>query len=67
MKFPIEEIPEKKKAALGVRGMKLGKEDLVENVYYLSPGEEVTIEYKEHPILLHSLKTAARDGKGGRK
>ena len=54
LKFPIEEIPEKKKAALGVRGMKLGKEDLVENVYYLSPGEEVTIEYKEHPILLHS-------------
>ena len=67
LKFPIEEIPEKKKAALGVRGMKLGKEDLVENVYYLSPGEEVTIEYKEHPILLHSLKTAARDGKGSRK
>ena len=67
LKFPIEEIPEKKKAALGVRGMKLGKEDLVENVYYLSPGEEVTIEYKEHPILLHSLKTAARDGKGRRK
>ena len=67
LKFPIEEIPEKKKAALGVRGMKLGKEDLVENVYYLSPGEEVTIEYKEHPILLHSLKTSARDGKGSRK
>ena len=65
LKFPIEEIPEK--TALGVRGMKLGKEDLVENVYYLSPGEEVTIEYKEHPILLHSLKTAARDGKGSRK
>ena len=36
LRFSIDEIPEKKKGAIGVRGMKLADKDVVENVYYLS-------------------------------
>jgi len=67
LKFPLEEIPEKKKAAVGVRGMKLGAKDVVENVYYTLPSSDVSIEYKGKKFSLNSLKTASRDGKGTRK
>ncbi len=67
LKFPLEEIPEKKKAAVGVRGMKLSAKDAVENVYYTSPAQDASIEYKGKKLLLSSLKTAARDGKGTKK
>ena len=64
LRFPIEEIPEKKKGAVGVRGMKLGAKDKVERVYYTPNGVEVSIEYKEKKILLNNLKAAKRDTKG---
>lgn len=64
LRFPIEEIPEKKKGAVGVHGMKLGAKDKVERVYYTQNGVEVSIEYKEKKILLNNLKAAKRDTKG---
>lgn len=64
LRFPIEEIPEKKKGAVGVRGLKLGAKDKVERVYYTQNGVEVSIEYKEKKILLNNLKAAKRDTKG---
>ena len=64
LRFPIEEIPEKKKGAVGVRGMKLGAKDRVERVYYTQNGVEVSIEYKEKKILLNNLKAAKRDTRG---
>ena len=64
LKFDLEEIPEKKKAALGVRGMKLGSKDTVENVYYIRSAAENVIEYKEKKLLLNQLKAGKRDGKG---
>ena len=64
LRFPIEEIPEKKKGAVGVRGMKLGAKDKVERVYYTQNGVETSIEYKEKKILLNNLKAAKRDTKG---
>ncbi len=64
LKFSIEEVPEQKKAALGVRGMKLGEKDWVENVYYTSNAAECSIEYKGKAIDLNRMKTARRDGKG---
>ncbi len=67
LKFPIGEIPEKKKTAVGVRGMKLGENDVVENVYYTQNALETSIEYKGKTILLNHLKTGGRDGKGIRK
>ena len=64
LRFPIEEIPEKKKGAVGVRGMKLGSKDQVEQVYYIRNGVETSIVYKEKTVLLNHLKPGRRDGKG---
>ena len=64
LKMPLEEIPEKKKAAFGVRGMKLGEKDFLEAVYVYQSRTEMAITYKEKEISLNRLKTAARDTKG---
>lgn len=64
LRFSIEEIPEKKKGALGVRGMKLGAKDAVERVYYIQNGVETSIEYKEKKVVLNNLKAARRDTRG---
>ena len=64
LKFSIDEIPEKKKGAIGVRGMKLGEKDCIENVYYVGNTEESFIEYKGKKILLNQLKAGKRDSKG---
>ena len=64
LKFDVEEIPEKKKNAIGVRGMKLGPEDFVENVYYTCSGESHSIEYKGKAVDLQKLKPGKKDGKG---
>ena len=64
LRFPIEEIPEKKKGAVGVRGMKLGEKDLVENVYYTKNAVETTIEYRGKNLVLNNLKPGKRDSKG---
>ena len=64
LRFLIEEIPEKKKGAIGVRGMKLGSKDVVDAVYYTKVIDNAEILYKEKPITLNELKLAKRDGKG---
>lgn len=64
LKFDIGEIPEKKKNAIGVRGMKLGAKDCVEAVHYVSGTEGQVISYREKEVELHKLKAAKRDGKG---
>ncbi len=64
LRFPIEEIPEKKKGAIGVRGMKLGDKDSLEAVYYTQNAVESTIEYKSKNLVLNSLKLGKRDTKG---
>lgn len=64
LRFPIEEIPEKKKGAVGVRGMKLSEQDRIEQVYYIKNAVETTIEYKNKKIVLNNLKPGKRDSKG---
>lgn len=64
LRFLLEEIPEKKKAAVGVRGMKLGSGDVVEAVYYTASTSDATIEYKGKQLALHSIKLLGRDSKG---
>ena len=64
LKFAIDEIPEKKKNAIGVRGMKLSDKDFVENVYYVVSGIEQSVEFKGKMFDLHKMKAAKRDGKG---
>ena len=64
LRFPIEEIPEKKKGAVGVRGLKLTGKDYVEEVYYTQNAVEQSIEYKGKTIELNKLKAGKRDTKG---
>ena len=63
-KFVIEEIPEKKKAAIGVRAMKLSAKDSLEQVYVMADGEDKIITYKEKEVSLQKLKNGTRDQKG---
>ena len=59
-----EEIPEKKKAAIGVRAMKLSVKDSLEQVYVMTDGEDKFITYKEKEVSLQKLKNGTRDQKG---
>ncbi len=67
LRFPAEEVSEKKKSALGVRGIKLQKNDILENVYLFEEGIESKIIYKEKEITLNRLKVAKRDGTGNKQ
>ncbi len=64
LRFSVEEIPEKKKGAVGVRGMKLGAGDSLEAVYYTQNFVETTIPYKSKNLSLNNIKPGKRDGKG---
>lgn len=64
LRFQLKEIPDKKKGAVGVRGIKLTGEDFITHVYLMDAGENVTVEYKGKEIALRKLKTAKRDTKG---
>lgn len=64
LRFPVAEIPEKKKAAVGVRGIKLQKKDELEEIYLFEEGKETKINYNEKEITLNRLKLAKRDGTG---
>ena len=64
LKFLKEQVPEKKKNALGVRGIRLGEKDEVEHAYMLENRTEYAIEYRQKKIVLNKLKLANRDSKG---
>ena len=64
LKFAYEEVPEKKKGAVGVRGIKLTPDDKVDALYLLNKETETMITYNDKVMSLNKLKTAHRDGKG---
>ena len=65
LRFGLEEIPEKKKNAVGVRGMKLSKGDEVEEVYYTKNAGDNLVEVNGKMIDLHAkIKPGHRDSKG---
>ena len=64
LKFLTEEIPEKKKAALGVRGIRLAPGDELTAAYLLANRMTYTIEAGEKKLTLNKLKLAKRDTKG---
>ena len=64
LKFAANEVAEKKKAAVGVRGIKLKKNDELEQVYLTREGQESTIRYGERDLYLNRLKLAKRGGMG---
>ncbi|RDU22356.1 DNA gyrase/topoisomerase IV subunit A [Anaerosacchariphilus polymeriproducens] len=64
LRFLAGDIPEKKKGAVGVRGIKLAKEDEVQDIYILEENEEKVVEYKEQKVALNRLRIGNRDTKG---
>lgn len=64
LKFSAADVPEKKKGAVGVRGIRLQKNDEMEHVYLYEDGIETKIQYNEKEVTLNRLKLAKRDGVG---
>ena len=65
LKFAKEEVPVQKKAAMGVRGMKLSGQDSLEHAYLLEARMDYSITYKEKTIVLNSkIRMGKRDTKG---
>lgn len=64
LRFAIEEVPEKKKSAVGVRGMKLISKDYIEGVYFTGYGDDQFMEYHDKKIELNKIKLMKRDSKG---
>lgn len=66
LRFPASDVPVKKKAAVGVRGIRLQKKDELEQVYLFEEGTETKAAYGEREVTLNRLKLAKRDGTGTR-
>ena len=64
LKFEIDEIPIKKKGAIGVRAIKLTGADRISNVYYLFEEDDTSVKVGNREVLLSRLKAARRDTKG---
>ena len=64
LRFLTAEIPEKKKGAVGVRGIKLQKTDELEQIHLFEEGTDTKVKYGEKEVTLNRLKLAKRDGVG---
>lgn len=64
LKFHSEQVSEKKKGAMGVRGIKLVGKDYVDQVYLVEEGEQKKGYYKGKEVSLSRLKSGNRDTKG---
>lgn len=67
LRIDCAQIPQKKKGAVGVRGMKLAAGDELKSIHVLHEGEEKEIEVKGKPVALHRLHVGNRDTKGVKK
>ena len=67
LRFHSSDISEMKKTAVGVRGIKLQKNDVVEHAYLFEEGKETKVIYKEKEISLNRLKSASRGGSGNKQ
>ena len=67
LRIDCEQIPQKKKSAVGVRGMRLAAGDTLKHIYVLHEGENAEVEVKGKMIALNRLHIGNRDTKGVRK
>ena len=67
LRIDCAQIPQKKKGAVGVRGMKLAAGDELKSIHVLHEGEEKEVEVKGKPVALHRLHVGNRDTKGVKK
>ncbi len=57
-------IPEKKKGAVGVRGIRLAMGDELEDAHLMMPGENIVVALKGKDLELNRLRVGNRDTKG---
>ncbi|MDD6058129.1 MAG: DNA gyrase C-terminal beta-propeller domain-containing protein, partial [Clostridiales bacterium] len=67
LRIPVSSVPEKKKGAIGVRGMKFGEQDTLAAIYLLGDGETRSVEIRGKEVVLNRLHTGNRDTKGTKK
>lgn len=63
LRFSLEEVPEKKKSAIGVRGMKLAEKDYIEQAFLLENEQEM-FTYRNNKVAVSRVKEMKRDEKG---
>ncbi len=66
LRFAMEEISVLKKNSRGVRGIRLGRGEELEQVHLLGQDSETMVLYKEKQVHLNRLKIGKRDGKGSK-
>ncbi len=64
LKFPAVDIPEKKRGAVGVRGIKLQRKDELEMIYVFEDGTDIVVKFGEKEVYLNRLRQAKRDTQG---
>ena len=64
LRFLKSEISLMKKTAMGVRGMKLGENEVVKHAYLLESHQEYAITFHDKPYVLNKVKLAKRDTRG---
>ena len=67
LRIDITSIPEKKKGAIGVKGMKLAEDESLSHIYAISSGENKTVKIKGKNIALNRLHIGTRGTKGVKK
>ena len=67
LRFSVEDIPEQKKNAVGVRGIRLSAKDSVENAWLLAQGDHAAVTVHGTEIDLSRLRIAKRDAKGTKR
>ena len=66
LKIAAASIPEKKKNAIGARGIRLGAGDELEEAYFMREGESLTVPRNGKDLELSRLRVGTRDTKGVR-
>ncbi|MGI6072156.1 MAG: DNA gyrase/topoisomerase IV subunit A [Lachnospiraceae bacterium] len=64
LRFKLNEVPERKKGAVGVRGIKLNPGDEIDKVHIVGFGDKDTVVLRDKEIELMKIKLAKRDTKG---
>ncbi|MDE7312672.1 MAG: DNA topoisomerase 4 subunit A [Eubacterium sp.] len=68
LRIEADSIPEKKKTAIGVRGMRLAENDRLTHIYLIGNGDgapdQQVAEYEPAKVVLNRLRIASRDTKG---
>ncbi len=65
LRIETAQIPEKKKMAIGVRGMRLSETDRLTHMYLLGEEEEMKkADYEPADVVLNRLRIGSRDTKG---